>query len=1008
MFKKLTLALPIFLWAWAISAQQSIQGTVTNDAGEPLIGVNILVKGSNTGTVTDLDGNFELLVPSEYNTLLFSYTGFSPKEIVLDGASTRLDVVLNEAAIGLNEVVVTGYGTQVRSDITGNIAKVSSEEIKDIPVSSFESGIQGRTAGVFIEKTSGRLGEGVKVRVRGNSSISASNQPLFVVDGVPITAEDQGITNNQPTSPLIDINPADIESVEILKDASAAAIYGSRASNGVVLITTKRGKAGRTNFNVNYQVGISQPSNTIDFLNAAEYRELYTEATLRFLGIDPITASEEEQNDARQFLEDALVAGFNSDFETNTDWQEEAFRNDALFQQLDISASGGNENTRFYVGLGWTDQEGILIGNEFERIGGRLNLDQKAFDWLDVGMGFSFNRTTLDRIANDNAFATPLQLIALAPTQPARLEDGEPNPNTIYYNGLIEEKYSFRNTVVFRTLANVYGQLNILPWLRFRTEFGVDLLDQREDNFQGRQTQNGAPAGLGESRAVRVFNYNTNNFFTIGGEINDNHFLEAVLGMSYQESEQDLTSIQAQGFPNDDLNSIASAAEPTTTAETFQGFSFLSYFLRANYKLNNRYLFGVSGRVDASSKFGKNNRYGFFPAVTAGWIISNENFLINNPTLSYLKVRFSWGLTGNAPVANFAPLGQWVGNAYTTTSGLSPATLPSPDLKWENTSQFNLGLDFGLLNDRVTVEFDIYRKNTTDLLLSRPLPGISGFTSIFENVGEIRNEGVELVFNSLNFVGKFRWSTSFNIAFNRNEVTRLNSDSDIIDIVNRVRVGEPLGVFVMRKYAGVDPETGDALFDDGEGGTTSNFNAAPVQVVGDPNPDFVGGFNNTFEFYGVDINIFFQFVNGNQVFNDGGRFQSNNASGFVDNQTRDQLNRWRQPGDITNVPRAELVGSIGDQRSTRYLTDASYVRFKTLSVGYNLPSKVLDRLKLRQVRIYVLAQNLYNFTDYRGWDPEVNSPPTNPTTTTANVRQGYDFYTAPQPRTFTFGLNLGF
>jgi len=1007
MFKKLTLALPVLLWAGSIFAQQTVRGTVTSDSGEPLIGVNILVKSSNLGTVTDLDGNYEIFVPEEYNTLVFSYTGFGSKEVALTGSST-LDVTLNEAAIGLNEIVVTGYGTQIRSDLTGNIAKVTSKEIQDIPVSTFESSIQGRTAGVFIEKTSGRLGEAVKVRVRGNSSISASNQPLFVVDGVPITSEDQGITNNQPTSPLIDLNPNDIESVEVLKDASAAAIYGSRASNGVVLITTKRGKAGRTNFNVNYQVGLSQPSNLIDWLNADEYRELYTEATLRFQGIDPITATEEEQNAARQFLEDALVDGFNSDFETDTDWQDEAFRNDARFQQLDLSASGGSEKTRYYIGLGWTDQEGILIGNQFERINGRINLDQKAYDWLDLGMGFSMARTQLERIANDNAFATPLQLIALAPTQPARLADGEPNPNTIYYNGLIEEKYAFRETTVFRTLGNVYAQLNLLPWLRLCSEFGVDVLDQREDNFQGRLTQDGAPAGAGESRALRVFNYNTNNFFTIGGDINDSHFLEAVLGMSFQDSRRDLTSIQARGFPNDRLNSIASAAEPTTTLETFQGFSFLSYFLRANYKLLDRYLVSISGRVDASSKFGRNNRYGYFPAVSAGWIVSNEPFLLDNSLLSYLKLRFSWGLTGNAPVANFAPLGQWVGNSYTTTSGLSPATLPSPNLKWENTSQFNLGLDFGLFNDRLTVELDVYRKNTTDLLLSRPLPSISGFNSIFENVGEMRNEGLEIVLNSLNFVGAFRWSTSFNIAFNRNEVTRLNSDADIIVGQNRVREGEPLSVFVMRKYAGVDPANGDALYDDGEGGTTNSFNAAPVQVVGDPNPDFIGGFNNTFEFFGFDVNLFFQFVYGNEVYNAGGRFQSNNASGFVDNQTRDQLNRWRQPGDITNVPRAELVGGVGDQNSSRYLTDGSYLRFKTFSIGYRLPARVLDRLKLRQVRFFVLAQNLLTFTNYAGWDPEVNSPPTAANPTTLNVQQGVDFYTAPQPRTLIFGINLGF
>ncbi len=1006
MLRCISVALLLLCGSYWVSAQKTIRGTVTDHTGEPLIGVNILVEGTASGTVTDLDGSYELTVPEGYNTLIFSYTGYRAERREI-GTSDVIDVEMEEVAIGLDEVVVVGYGTQLRSEMTGNIAKVTSKEIKNLPVNSFEQAIQGRTSGVFIERASGKLGEGIKVRVRGNSSISASNQPLFVVDGIPVTQEDQGVSNNQPTNPLADLNPADIESIEVLKDASAAAIYGSRASNGVVIITTKRGREGRTNIDVNYQYGLSDPTRMVGFLNAGEYRELYTEATLRFLGIDPITATEEDKNDARQILEDALIDGFNSDFETNTNWEEQAFNDEAGLQQLDLSASGGNEKTQYYAGVSYNDQTGILIGNEFERISGRLNLDQDVGERLRFGVGINLVRSVLDRVSNDAAFATPLQLVALAPTQPAFLEDDEPNPNTIYYNGLIEQKYAGFTTSVFRSLGNINAAYEFFPGFSFRSEFGTDLLDQREEVFQGRRTLDGAPAGQGSSRAVRVFNYTTNNFFTFDRAFGDVHNLEAVLGMSYQRSQRDVTSLQARGFPTDELSTIANAAEPIFTSSLEDGFSFLSYFMRATYKLSDRYILSASGRVDGSSKFGADNRYGVFPAVSAGWIISNEPWLDNNLTLSFLKLRASWGLTGNAPLANFGSLGLWVGNNYTTVSGLTPATLPSPDLKWENTEQYNIGLDIGLFRDRLTLELDYYKKLTDDLLLSRPLPGISGYTSIFENVGEIENEGFEAVLRSRNLVGTFSWSTDFNIAFNENRVTRLQSDADIIAGVNRVREGEPLGVFVMRRYAGVDPQNGDALYDDGEGGTTASFNAAPNLVVGDPTPDFVGGMSNTLSYKGFDLNFFFQFVVGNDVYNSAGRFQSNNASGFVDNQTKDQLNRWRQPGDITDVPRAQLVSNIGNNTSSRYLSDGAYLRLKSASIGYNIPSRLLQEVGLRSLRVYISGFNLWTLTDYEGWDPEVNFIGTGRSTTNQNIIQGVDFYTAPQERTVSFGVNIG-
>ncbi len=994
------------------SAQsRTVTGKVTDAADQTgLPGVNIVLKGTSVGSITDVDGNYTININADGGTLVFSSIGYQTQEIEI-GSQSRIDVVLSQDVTQLTEIVVVGYGTQLKQDLTGNIAQVSGEDIKNIPVNSFESAIQGRASGVFIEKSSGKLGEGIKIRVRGSSSISASNQPLYVVDGIPITSDNQAITNNQPTNPLADINFSDVESIEVLKDASAAAIYGSRASNGVVIITTKRGKAGKTNVNVGYQFGVSEPTNLVDWMNAAEYREIYTESVLNLLGIDPLTATDADRLTAQQWLDETRgwVDGFSTDFDTDTDWQKEAFNDDAGFQQIDISADGGNENTRFFTGISYTDQTGILINNNFERISGRLNLDQKASEKLSFGVGLNFVRTELGRVSNDNAFSTPLQLVALAPTQRARLDDGSPNPNTIYYNGLIEKENSQATTIGFRMLGNANATYKIFDDLSFRTEIGIDVLDNQDDNYQGIVTQDGAPGGEAESRSVRVVNYTTSSFFTYNKAINESHDLTAVVGMSFQQSDRNLTSLSARGFPTDDLNTIESAAENTFQTSSQTGFAFLSYFGRVNYKLNNRFLIGLSGRVDGSSKFGENKRYGFFPAFSAGWIMSEESFIDNIPAISFLKLRASYGITGNAPVNDFASLGQYNGAPYTTTSGLRPWTLPSPDLKWETTKQFNIGIDFGVIDDRITGEIDYYVKNTEDLLLSRPLPSISGFTSIFENVGEIKNSGIEIVLNSQNLIGAFKWSTSFNIAFNQNEVTKLNGDADIISGRNRVRLGEPIGVFVSRKYLGVNPDNGHAIYDDGEGGQTDDYNAAPNLVIGSPNPDFIGGFTNNFSYKGIELTAFFQFVQGNDIYNSGGRFQSNNASGFVDNQTRDQLNRWQRPGDITDVPKAELFGDfIGDGHSSRYLSDGSYIRLKTLTLGYNFSQELLSRIKIRSARVYLSAQNLLTITDYEGWDPEVSTPGTNRTTTVGNIVQGTDFYTAPQAKTFSIGVNFGF
>ena len=1006
--KKRILFVMALLMLWQgnmlLAQTRTVSGKVISaEDGSALPAVNVILKGTTTGSVTDVDGNYRMQIPQDGGSLVFSFIGLLTQEVAI-GNQTVIDVQMRADVTELSEVIVVGYGTQIKRDLTGNIAKVSGKDIESIPLNSIETTLQGRTAGVFIQQGSGKPGQAVKMRVRGSSSVTASNQPLFVVDGVPITTQNVSITNNQPTNPLSDLNFNDVESIEVLKDASAAAIYGSRAANGVVIITTKSGKSGRTKFDIDLSTGFSRPSNKRDWLDGPQYNELFDEAYANSTDLFGFEIAEVFGLPNLEALKDAAIPGWRDN--NNTDWQDLAFQ-DGRTSQIGLSASGGNEKTRFYMGGTYSDQEGILIGTDFDRISGRMNLDHSVTDKLNFGINVGITRSENGRVSNDNAFATPLQLVALPPVQPQfDPETGRLFTGTVYYNGLIQNRDATGETVVFRNIGNVYGNLEIIPGLVFTSKFGLDLLHQTEDNFQGRETQDGAPAGQGELRTVRVVNYTLDNYLTYNTTINTQHDLQVVGGMSYQESDQDIASIQARGFPNDDLRTIFSAAE----AESFSGigtkFSYLSYFARANFKFNNKFLFTLSGRVDGSSRFGADNRYGFFPAASAGWVLSEEAFLSSGP-VSFLKLRASYGLTGNSEIGNFDALGLFQGTSYSGTSGLRPSSVASPDLQWETTAQLDIGVDFGLFNDRITGEIDYYLKKTEDLLLDVQVPATSGFGVVTQNIGKLENKGFEVVINSDNLVGDFKWTTNLNFAKNTNEVTDLEGQI-ITSGINRAQEGQPLGVFYLVKYAGVDPANGDALFEkgDGSGETTSDFSEAQEQFVGSPFPDWIGGITNTLSYKGFDLNFLFQFVSGNSIFNDGASFQTAGFD-FFDNQSADQLNRWQNPGDITDVPQLRFLGGNGIDNSTRYLQDGDYIRLRNVTLSYNLPPAVLERISLNNVRIYVTGTNLWTITDYTGWDPEVNFDGTNPSNQTNNIRGGRDFYTAPQARTIIFGVKLG-
>jgi TonB-linked SusC/RagA family outer membrane protein len=1007
----LTPALVVVAALPALAQTSAISGRVAGSDSGALPGVTILEQGTTNGTATGANGTFSMSVKPGA-TLVISSIGYTTQTIAV-GSQTTFNITLQAATSELDEAVVVGYGTQSKADLTGSVTQLSGNVVANQPVTSFEQAIQGRTPGVVINQGSGKLGQGINIQVRGTSSVTASNRPLYVIDGVPITFQDQSQAGDEPLNPLADLNPNDIESISILKDASASAIYGSRASNGVVLITTKKGRQGQTKVSVGYYYGTSAPTRLRQFLNADQYKTLLGESmnNVGLIGPDP--------NTQYPTLEDAFAGEGGLDYNStdNTPWDRLAFRNNGKFKpfsnqganlsQYDFSASGGDAKTRFFLSGTFNDQKGIIIGNRFRRGSLRLNLDHSIFDNLKVGLNVSLARTVNDRVSGDNAFSNPLQLNALTPIQPQYdPTTGLLNASTIYYNNLIDQERGSNRAGTYRSFSTAYLNWVIMKGLTLRTEIGGDFLNLNEDLVRGAGTQDGGATGYAFNSQTQTVNYTNTNTLTYNLNLGEDHHFDILLGESYQRADQKVTSAEGRGFPTNQFTRIASAAVKTGGNTSFgTGYSFLSYFGRVNYNFQGKYLIGGSIRRDGSSRFGANNRYGTFGAGSVGYLISEESFLKGNKVINFLKVRGSYGVTGNGEIGNFSSRRLVSALPYADQSGIAPdAALGNPNLSWETTKQVDLGVEFGFLDNRITGEVDLYQKNTTGLLLNRQLQLTSGYTTITENVGKLRNKGLEIALNGRILDGDFKWSVGGNISFNRNLIQDL--PTPIIpngNTISRVQAGEPLGVFYAKKYAGVDPNNGDALYYQTDGSASSNYATAPIQKVGNPNPKFTGGVNTTASFKGFDLSALGQFTSGNDIYNAAGVYQSANAD-FFDNQTVDQLNRWQNPGDITSVPQARYGASNGTNTSSRWIQSGSFFRIKNLTLGYNLPADLVKRGHIQTLRVYITGQNLATFTKYTGYDPEVNTYGLG----TANYLLGHDFYTPPLAKTYLLGVNIGF
>lgn len=961
--------------------QRVIKGTVLDDTNLPLVGATVQIKGTKKGVTTDDQGIFELTVPQDATTLVISYLGFVTKEVSIENISS-INVKLVADNTALDEIVVIAYGTERKSLISDAVATISSKQMKDMPVSSIDGMMQGQVSGVQVMQNSGTPGGEMSVRIRGLTSISGSSQPLYIIDGIPVTTGDYGQLSysGQGASALTDINPNEIESLTILKDAAATAIYGARASNGIVLITTKRGKVQNSVVNVNVYSGVQQAWNKLDMLNASQWMDYRNDLT------KTTVFTPEQMNNIT----------------VDTNWQDVIFRQ-APINSYEVSATGGSEKTKFFMAGTLFDQEGILIGTDYKRLNGRVNIDHQLSDKVTIGASIGLTYSQTNRVESDQTLHGPLPNgISTPAIFPVYNEDGSYNQSGPYSNALSIANEAIATNYSYRTNSNVYLDWKIIENLTFSTKWGVDFMNFREHSYESTKTVQGAKYnGLGFETYSNVLNVVSNNILRYDKTLGK-HAFDALLGYSFESYESTSSYIRGQDFADDSLEYLNSAATIVSASSSATESGLRSYFGRANYVFADKYIATFSGRFDSSTKFGGNNRTGFFPAASVAWRLSQENFLKDSETISDLKLRVSYGLTGNDDISPFLYSELYSTTVYGGESGIYPSNIPNPDLKWETTKQFDVGINLGMFNNRLSFTADYYSKNTDDLLLSRPLPSSSGFTSITQNVGKVQNKGIELAISSLNFVGVFKWNTQFNISGNRNEVLELYNGQPIDDIGrggNRIMEGQPIGVFYSYKSLGVDPSTGDIVFAD------TNFDGVITSddrtIVGNPHPDFIYGLTNNFSYKGFDFSIFLQGSEGNDVFNGSRLFLESLQGG--DNQTTAVLRRWTQPGDITDIPRAttDPVKATQNKRvSSRFIEDGSYLRFKNVTIGYSLEGNALRKTFFDSIRVYLSAQNLFTFTKYTGLDPEVNYRGDD------NSVIGTDFFTYPQAQTFTLGVNL--
>ncbi|MFD2584432.1 SusC/RagA family TonB-linked outer membrane protein [Pedobacter vanadiisoli] len=994
-----------------------LAGTVIDSlTKQPLPGVVVRIKGVTHVVSTDGDGKFVFVTGQKLPyTLILSSVGYETKEIVV--GTSPVTIRLKEVNSQLNDVVVVGYGTQTRKSLTGSVSTIAVDEVRAKPTATFAEQLQGKAPGLQVSTSTGVPGDGMFIRIRGTTSINASNDPLYVIDGVYVNSGSlQKITTQgQANNPLSDISPDDIESVTVLKDADATAIYGARAANGVIVITTKRGKYNTApKVSLSAYVGVAKAPKLWDLVTGPQHAELINEfyrnsnadaiAIAAANGTPLVTTYRFQPFRALTDNPTASPAPRGLPQDQNTyDRLSKAFRT-GLLQNYDISVSGGNDKTTYYIGGGLNKQEATLKTNDFRRGSFKLNLDQKINDYVKIGTSNILTQTyrTNARVG-DGPQGGILQSALHTPTYlPEFNADGTPGKWAGFDNLDVLLNNTNMNSTSNRLISNLYGEVSITKDLTFKTSWSVDYNQYKEFQYWNSLTNLGiANKNLGtssESNNTIWTNEQTLNYNHVTGK----HTFGALIGNSLQGSISNQTLAQGTNFPNDSFQQIASAANTTSSASETQ-YRLSSFFARLNYNYGGKYYVVFSIRADGSSRFGANHQWGYFPSAGLAWRVKQENFLKDVAVISDLKLRGSIGVTGNQNGINdFASRGLWgAGANYQNNPGTSPSQLANPDLKWESTRQANIGFDVNFFKDRLTLSGDIYDKYTSNLLLNLPLASSKGFSSILTNAGEMSNKGLELNISSVNLDGAFKWSTNFNISRNINKIEKLPTPVVAAYAAERMVQGLSMYTFFVYNQLYVDPQTGNAVYEDAD--HNGVINANDIVPVGNALPKFNGGLTNNLSYKGFDLSVFFNFVYGNKVYNNNNYFLEGGGTRDA-NRAMDiyQLDRWQKPGDITNMPRLTAYGQNYTLSPTsRNIEDGSFLRLSNVTLGYNLPKDFIKKARMNSVRIYASGSNLWLWTKYKGPDPEIN------VSSSATVL-GYDLGTPPVPRTFQIGANITF
>ncbi|MEK6479714.1 TonB-dependent receptor [Catalinimonas sp. 4WD22] len=973
--------------------EQTISGKVTDgESGDPLPGVNVLAKGTTTGTVTDVEGNYRLTVNDNISTLVYSSIGYQTEEVEINGRSV-IDLTLMPDIQSLSEVVVVGYGTQKKSDLTGAISSISSESLAETPASNVLEQSQGRLAGVDIVRANGSPGSPVQIRVRGNRSINASNEPLYVIDGIPTTA---GINN---------FNPNDIASMEVLKDASAVAIYGSRGANGVVLITTKKGQAGKAVVSYDGYYGVKQPVENLNLMNAQQF----TEYSRISRGIDPNDASQDDT-----FFSDIEIENLQNG--VDTDWLGLVLQ-DGTQQDHQVSVSGGSENVTYYLSGSYYNEEGIIQNSDFNRYAFRANIEAKLSEKLKIGLSSTVARNLRNQMSNAPYNAA----LRFSPLIEPYGEEGEFDPYPNPREGLLahpllnyQPLQYVDETKSYRVFANIYAEYQILDGLSYRLNYGPDYNSVRRGRY------NGSLGGSINSASVRNrtdFAYTLENILSYDKQFGD-HAINVVGLFSVQESEAEFSQTNVQDIPieKSGFNNLGSAATITGVADSLGNWGLLSYMGRINYRLKEKYLFTLTGRADGSSRLAEGNKWAFFPAVSAGWIISEEDFL-SVSSISFLKLRAGYGEVGNTAIDPFQTLGGLARTIYVFGDnqgfGFGQNQISNPDLGWEISKTTNFGLDYGLLEDRITGSIEYYITNTENLLLERLIPITSGFSSILQNIGATRNSGWEFNLNAnvINSNGGFTWDVNLNAFSNNEEIVELfEGQSD--DVGNRWFIGEPINVFYSFKQNGIwqsdeateaeeqgqfpgDIRIADVNGRDENGELTDQpdgvINSDDRTILGSDVPDWSGGMTNRFSYKGFDLSFLVYARQGQWLRSDYHDLGGNNWQGRYNSLN---LDYWtvNNPTNAYPLPDAGEAPLYSD--AVRYF-DGSFVKIKNITLGYNFQNDFISRVGLSSLRLYTTVNNAITFSDYDWVDPE---------TSNGIVGAGSPLTTA----TYIFGVNLKF